>query len=86
MWYNSYRDKERGIKTMYYNYDPVAFDREIRKERRIESRTDKIENVYAWRASSHGSVSISYASSSSIYDCITEACGSEIAENFFRNF
>lgn len=33
-----------------------------------------------------GSKSISYVSSNSIYDCIYEACGVDVANEFFRRF
>lgn len=64
-----------------YEYNTNAFDNEIRRERKRESRTDTITTVAGWRA-----VGGIVTTSANVYDSIRYTLGREIADNFIKNF
>ena len=77
---------------MYYyddlrhvRFDDARMDREIRRERRMEQRTEVIATDASWRACG-GEAVIAVSTTTAIYESIRYTVGREVAENFLKNF
>ena len=69
------------VHTATYDIERVA-----RKQAKLEALTNKIDTKRKWNSNHEGSQAVIFASSSSIYDCIAEACGVDTARSFFNHF
>ena len=70
---------------MFVRFDDARMDREIRKERCIEQRTEIITTDAAWRACG-GETTIAVSTTTAIYESIRYTVGREVAENFLKKF
>ena len=67
----------------YVRFDDARMDREIRRERRLEQRTEIITTDASWRACGSEAV-IAVTTTAAIYESIRYTVGREIAENFLK--